>query len=250
MPVPTAGGQDIATLLRTIIGDTDSNNYEFSDADITNLLSRAVTFYTRYRPYYIESTITTTQDVQDYLAPASAIKMVSVEWRPYPGISANTFVGFWNALYGSADILPSKDWRDDVLNKIRQELAVRYDNLGAGASDLIQYPTSYANTNYIRLYPIPTTSGTEIDIRYTATHPLQSNDYFTIPSHHAIWLQKLVEAEVYDIRANKMSSTATDFGVGTSRIRFDSAIKNLRMMANSLRQEVIDALSIPIGTHG
>lgn len=248
--IPLVAGQDIGTTVRTMIGDSDSSDYEFSDTDLTNLLSRAIYFYERFRPYYLESTITTVIDQQDYLAPSTATKMISVDWRPYPGIGTNTFVAFFNALYGSADILPARDWSDDVLNKIRQEYAVRYDNIGAGTSDLIQYPTSYTNQNYIRLYPIPTRSGDSITIRYTSAHPLQSNNYFTIPSHHVVYIQKLLEAEVCDVRALRIESSSDVTKVGTTDIRFQNSARHLRTRSNALRQEVMDALSVPVGMHG
>lgn len=248
--IPLVAGQDIGTIVRTLVNDSDSSNYEFSDTDLTNLLSRAVRFYERYKPYYLESTLTTVADQADYLAPSNAIRMVSVDWRPYPGISANTFVGFWNALYGSADILPMKDWRDDVLNKIRSELAIRYDSLGAGTSGQIQYPTSYANASYVRLYPTPTRSGDTVNIRFIAQHPLQSNDYFTIPFYHVQHLQDLLEAEVCDARALKIESTADVTRVGTTDIRFQNSAKALRLRSGLLRQRVVDALGVPVGTHG
>lgn len=248
--IPLVAGQDVGTTVRTVIGDSDSSSYEFTDQQLTILLNRAVTWYSRYKPYFLETTITTVSGQADYLAPSNAIRMVSVDWRPYPGISSGSFVGFWNALYGSADILPMKDWRDDVLNKIRQEFAVRYDSLGAGASDFIQYATSYSNNNYIRLYPTPTRDGDTVNVRFTSAHPLANNNYFTIPPQHVIYIEKLLEAEVKEVRVGVIESNPIDVSIGTTRVQIANSTRALRMSVSSLRQEVIDALSSPIGMHG
>lgn len=248
--IPLVAGQDIGTTVRNVIGDTDSSSYEFSDTQLTLLLNRAITFYQRFCPYYLTTTITTTNGTSDYLVPSSVIKLVDSDYRPYPGIGNNSFVGFWNALYGSADILPSKDWRDDALNKIRQEYAVRFDELGAGKFSQIQYQTSYSNQNYIRLHPTPQRDGDVVTLTFTAAHPIQNNNYFTIAPQHVIYIEKLLEAEVKEVRVGTLESNPLDVAIGTTRVKLENSTRALRMSVSSLRQEVIDALSRPIGMHG
>lgn len=248
--IPLVAGQDIGTTVRTVIGDSDASNQEFSDTQLAQLLTRAINFYSRFRPYYLQSSITTVLGQSDYLAPSNAMKMVEVDYRLYPGLSTNTYVAFFNALYGSADILPMRDWRDDVLNKIRQEYAVRFDEIGVGKFGMVQYSTSYSNQNYIRLYPTPTRDGDVVNITYTATHPLQNNNYFTIAPHHVIYIEKLLEAEVKEVRVGVLESNPIDVSIGTTRVQIANSTRALRMSVSSLRQEVIDALSVPVGTHG
>lgn len=248
--IPTVGGQNIASPLRLRVGDNDSANYEFPDSDLLLLLAHALRAYQDERPYTLSTTITTVAEQSDYVLPSSCQMVVSHDYRVFAGISADAWVSYFDTLAFSPTLVPFRDWSDDVLNRVRTEYNIRFDQMGAGQAEVVDYQTSYASTKYLRLTPTPKASGDTFTVKYFADHPIQNNDYFTIPSSHALLIQKLLEAEVYDVRANKMSSTATDFGAGTSRIKFDKAIDALRNRASALRQEVSDALRFPVGAIG
>lgn len=243
MAVPTvAGGTDIATNVRTRVNDLDSTNYEFTDADLTVLLANAIDVYNRLNPYIKEWTLTTVADQKDYALPADCVRAIDVPWRPYPGLQPNVIVAYFNALYGTADILPVKDWSDEVIVKQRQEWAIRFENIGAGASEQLPYTTSYSNSKYIRLMPTPSRAGDTVLVRYTANHPIQANDYFTIPLEHVEQIRKLLTAEVLEIRGNKILTNVSDLAIGTSRFRFANSGQQLILRAAVLRQEVFDKL--------
>lgn len=214
------------------------------------LLGNAIRAYQDERPYTFAMTVTTVAEQSDYALPSNCQSVVSHDYRVFAGISSDAWVSYFDTLAFSPTLVPFRDWSDDVFNRLKTEYNIRFDSLGAGQATVIDYQTSYASTKYLRLNPTPTTSGDTFTVKYFADHPIQNNDYFTIPSAHVGLIRKLLEAEVYDVRANKMSSTATDFGAGTSRIKFDKAIESLRNRADALRTEVSDALRVPIGAVG
>lgn len=248
--VPTVAGTDIATPVRLMVGDTDSSNYEFSDSDLTYLAARAVTYYQRLRPYTKTYDVTTVAGQQDYAVPTDCIRVTDVPYRVFGGLTSTTYLAYYNYLYAYPMLVPFADWSDETLNRIRQEFTLRFDAVGAGQSEIVDYLTSYASTQYVRVYPTPSASGTVFTIRYQANHPLQANNYFTIPPQHAIWIQKLLEAEVYEARAAKIGSTATQLGAGTTKMDFTKAMEFNYRKANACRQEVLDALGYIVGKVG
>ncbi len=248
--VALVGGQEIALYIRLAIDDRDSENYEYSNEDLSLMLGRAVDFYSRYRPYVFEYTLTTVANQRDYAAPSGKMRIKSHNYRSFPSLLSGTYVAYWNAPSGAPTVLASRDWGDEALNRIRMELVSRLDDAGRGVIEETNYTTSYASTSYLRLCPTPTDSGTSVTVGYTATHPLQNNNYFTIPAEHAIYLQKLVTADVLDMRANGSDNTSSRVQIGTTNIQFGQTSNSLRRQANALRQEVSDALSSPVGAVG
>lgn len=242
---PTIGGQNIATPVRLIIGDTDSNAYEFSNSDLSVLLANALSYYQGLNPYTKESTITLVAEQQDYALPSDCIKPIHIPYRQVPSVTSDTTLIALYGLNGFISIVPYVNWTDSVLVAIQREFLVRYEQLGAGQAEEIPYLTSYSATRYLRLYPTPTASGSFV-LRYRANHPLQSNDYFTIPSEHAIYVQKLLLAEIYDVRHAKQQSGVSEFAAGTTRIKVGGSKQSLSDLAAALRREVADALTSPI----
>lgn len=248
MSINSVGGQDAGTSIRTKISDTDSANYEFTDVDINNLLISAIRYYSRYNPYYLKSTLTTIADQDVYALPSDCIRVVSHDWRPYPGW--DTAVAYLSVLYGTTGIVPSGDWSDDVLSKIRQELTARFDAIGAGEAEQITYLTSYSPTGYLILYPTPVNAGDTVTIRYSAQHPLLSGDYFTCPAQHVELIEKLVIAEVDEIRARKISTAPDDFAAGTTRFGYRNSASGLIRDAMRLRQEIADIFAGMVAKYG
>jgi hypothetical protein len=248
--VPSVGGEDISAHVRIAIGDTDSSNYELSNADLALLMQDAVGYYQRLKPYFKQTTITLVANQSDYALPSDCIKPIHIPYRVFDSIASPTIVSLFG-LNGFLSVVPYLDWKDDVLNKWQSEMRVRFDTLGAGQAEEITYLTSYAATRYLRLYPTPSSSGSFV-LRYSANHPLQNNDYFTIPSDHAVYIQKLLIAEVFDVRDAAQLSNVSEFQAGTTRIKVGGGGKgqSLGDRAASLRQEVWDALSRPVGRVG
>ena len=89
------------------------------------------------------------------------------------------------------------------------------------------------------LYPAPDSTGDTIDIRYTCEHPLQGNDYFTIPASHAEDIEKLTVALILDAKANLLQQQAQDYDAGTTRVRWGRGPEGLRQRAAALRGEVL-----------
>jgi len=248
--VPLVGGQDVITPVRLMVGDADSSSYEFSDVDMVTLLPRALTYYNRLRPYTKTYDITTVSGQKDYALPTDCVRVIEVPYRVFGGLTSTTYLAYYNYLYAYPMLVPFADWSDETLNRIRQEFTLRFDAVGAGQSEIVDYLTSYASSQYVRVYPTPSASGSTFTIRYQANHPVQNNNYFTIPANHAIWIQKLLEAEVYEARATKIGSTATQLGAGTTRMDFSKTLEFLAKKANACRQEVTDALGYPVGKIG
>ncbi len=248
--VPLVGSQEVGNPVRLMIGDNDSTNQEFSDSDLIYLLSRAVSYYQRYRPYALESTISLVANQKDYALPSDCLRPIDIPYRVFAGLDSTVMVAYLNAVYGSALLVPYKDWSDDVMNKIRMEFSLRFEALGAGTVEVNDNLTSYGIGQYLRLFPTPTASGGSFVLRYEANHPVQSNNYFTIPSYHAVWIQKLLEAEVYESRAAKMANTATSLGAGTTKMDFSPAMKQNYALAQARRQEFMDVFGKPVGMIG
>lgn len=248
--VPTIAGQNIETPVRIAISDNDSTNYEWSVTDLTSLLANAVDYYSRFQPYEKEVTITTVNAQADYAIPSDCVHIIDAPYRPWPGLSGNYIVNYFNALYGTAELLPIKDWRDRPLTTMRQELARRFEDIGAGAWEQLTYTTSYSPTAYVRLYPTPTRDGDTFTLSFTANHPLQNNDYFTIKPYHFELVRKLLVAEVLEAKANKLDATANEYYVGATRFNFGDSSKNLRLRAETLREEVRQILSNGAVGHG
>jgi hypothetical protein len=249
--VPTVGGTNIADTVRLIIGDTDSSNYELSNANLSSLLANAVAFYNTLRPYKKQTTISIVANQADYALPSDCIRPIHIPYRTSPSVTSDTtLVSLWG-LNGFISIVPYRDWTDVVLTRISQEYSLRLEGLGAGQAEVTPYLTSYAANKYLRLYPTPTAADSFV-LRYLANHPLQGTDYFTIPSEHALYLQKLLLAEVYEVRYAADQSGISEFAAGTTKIKVGNSGKgkNLQDLANDLRQQVRDALSSPIGVVG
>lgn len=250
MTIPTVAGRDISANIRLNLGDTDASNYEYSDADLTILLGNAMQVYNRLNPYYLETTITTVNGVSDYALPANCVRPIDIPYRVYPGLAPETVVAYLTGLTGVSYLVPFRDWSDETLSKIRQEFALRYESIGAGQAEYTNYLTSYSPLHFLRLYPTPTRDGDTFRVRYSAEHPLQNNDYFTVPPHHIIHIQNLFEAEVLEVRYVKIMSSPVDFTAGSTRIRFGESSRYLQSRAETLRDGVFNALNRPIARKG
>lgn len=248
--IPRIAGQDITQSVRLLIGDNEPANYEFTDDELGILLDFAIVYYQRLKPYILETDITIVADQSDYVAPVNMVRPIFVEYRTVAGLSTESALVYFNTVYGTTELIPFRGWSDETINRMRDEWRIRFDAIGAGQSEFNNYLTSYSSVRFIRLFPTPKNGGDTFALRYEAFHPQQNNDYFTIPPEHVTHVQKLLLAEVFDQRATKMSATATQVSTGSTVMKFDKAIDALLNRANFLRNEVRDALFIPIGRFG
>ncbi len=251
--IPTVGGQDISAHVRITIGDTDASGYEYSNADLAMLMEDAISVYNRLRPYQRESVISYTANQANCALPSDCVKPIHIPYRTFPSLTTSDglVVALFN-LNGFGSIIPYSNWTDNVLFKMYSEYRVRFEELGAGQAEETTYLTSYAATRYLRLYPTPSAAGSFV-LRYNANHPLQNNDYFTIDPNHAIYIQKLLIAEVFDVRDAATLSGVSEFQAGTTKIKVGGAGgkgASIGDRAAQLRQEVFDALSRPVGRVG
>ena len=81
MGIYTVGGVDIGEDIRLDLGDTDSEDYEWQDADINRFIARAVRLYSRYAPYYKKGELTTVEDQDLYALPSDCVQLVECDYR-------------------------------------------------------------------------------------------------------------------------------------------------------------------------
>lgn len=248
--LPTVGGVNIADYVRLAVGDNNASDYEFSNTDLLLLFDYAIRAYQEYRQYTLTQTFTTVADQKDYALPSSCISVLSHTYRNLPGISSDAFVSYYNTLNGYPVFVPYYEYTDLVLNRVREEFYKRVDDLGAGQATVIDYQTSYTATKYLRIFPTPTTGGDTFTVTFTANHPIQNNDYFTIPAADAMQVRKLLQAQVLEARLVKMASTANEFASGTTKTKFERSMNALERQIGDLRQQVHDALTSPQAKHG
>lgn len=245
----TVAGTDVILNVRSLVSDTDENDYEFSPADMELFLTKAMREYSRLAPYNKTWSFVLSANVDTYSLPVDVVKVQSCDYRPFPGMSQQGVVAFFNALYGTADLLPTKDWSDYSIMGIRQKLAMRFDNLGAGQWEMNDYLQSYNTGKYLILYPTPTVGGDTVTVRYTAEHPLQGSNYFTVPTEHLNYVEMLLQAQALEVRGTRISSGADYFTAGTTRIRYNNSAKSINALVQTLRGQVRDALSVPKGRY-
>ena len=248
--LPTVGGVEIASHVRLAVGDNNANDYEFSNSDLLTLFDYAIRQYQEYHQYTLTQSFTTVADQKDYALPSSCLRVLSHTYRALAGISSDTFVAYYNAVSGYPLFVPYNNYTDVTMNRVRQEFYRRIDELGAGQGEVINYLTSYAATKYIRIFPTPTVAGETFTVTFTANHPIQSNDYFTIPAEDAVHVRKLLQAQVLEVRLVKMASTANEFASGTTKTKFERSMNALEHQIADLRQQVHDALTSPQIKHG
>jgi hypothetical protein len=248
--LPTIAGYDISDTMRLAIGDTDPVNYEFSNSDLLVLFYQALAKYQEYRPYSLTQSITLVANQKDYALPSTVRRVLSHTYRSLPGIDSDTFLAYYNLNGAYPAFVPYFDWTDTVLARVRAEFYRRYDQLGAGQAEVIDYQTSYAATKYLRIFPTPTASGDTFEVTYNGDHPVQSNNYFTIPAFDRFAIVNLIKIEVLQARLTKFSSTAGDHTTGTTRLNFEASMNILRQQITELQQDVHNALSRSIGGIG
>lgn len=238
MTMYTIGAQEIGEDIRLDLGDTDSADYDWEDTAIKRFIARAVKLYSRYAPYYKDTTLTTVADQDLYALPNDCVKLVSCDYR-LSTVPWLTDLDQYDGLVSTQFPYWFQDYEFRSLTIARDKLLQVHNELGKGIWRQITYTTSYAGGQYVVLYPAPDTAGETIDIRYTCVHPRQSNDYFTIPAADSEDIEKLTVALMLDAKANLLEQQAQDYDAGTTRVRWGSGPEGLRRRAAGLRGEVL-----------
>jgi len=142
--IPTIVDTIIEENIREAIDDLDATDYEFDDASISRAVDRAVTYYSRLKPHYLETTVT-------YDLPDECVRVVYCDYR-------NTSVNEYGEL---DDYFPYtfSDWHHPSLTLIRERLAQIYDDVGRGQYGTINSVSSWKAGKFLILYPEPDTSG-------------------------------------------------------------------------------------------
>jgi hypothetical protein len=206
--VITVGGVHIIDDVRFEIDDED-RPYDFSTERMNTLIRRAVDHYSLYRPYMVETTLSISEDVSLYSLPSDCMRLVELEYRTTEEVDDEVLNTQYPWLY--------EGWASPALTMIRNELIVRYDELGKGVWEEVNLTSARSSGRYVILYPPPDSDDT-VDMRYVATHTRSGADYNTIPSTDAVLIQDLVVSYVLQRKATQISQGIVDYRAGQTRI--------------------------------
>jgi len=235
MAIATVANTNIENKIRRRIDDTDSADYEFDTDHVADAVDRAADEYSRLRPYYRETTVTTVEDEDTYSLPTGCVRVVSCDYRTTTVNEYGELDDYFPYTFG--------DWNHPGLTLIRQRLMQAYDDIGRGYWVQLNSVSSYRSGQYLILYPAPDNAGDTFTVRYTALHTKVSDDYPAIPSQHIQHIEDLAVAFLLEIRARKMDNVPTQYRSGQTTVSRRGISENLRLDADRLRQKVWDALS-------
>jgi len=240
--IPTIVSTNIEENIREAIDDTDPDDYEFEDAAISRAVDRAVTFYSRFKPHYLETTVTTVADQDTYDLPDECVRVVFCDYRTTTVNEYGELDDYFPYTFG--------DWNYPALTRIRQRLMQAYDDVGRGYYITINSVSSWKAGKFLVLYPEPDNSGDTFTVRYSTEHPKVSDNYTTIPSEHIWCIEDLAVAYLLESRARKMTNLPTQYRSGQTTVSRSGTDASLKSDARELRQGVEDALTGVIITRG
>jgi len=232
--IPTIASTNIEENIRERIDDTDATEYEFDDAAVSRAVDRAVTYYSRLKPHYLETTVTTVADQDTYDLPSECVRVVYCDYRTTTVNEYGELDDYFPYTFG--------DWNHPALTFIRQRLMQAYDDVGRGYWAVINSASSWKSGKFLLLYPEPDNSGDTFTVRYSTEHPKVSDDYTTIPSEHIWCIEDLAIAYLLESRARKMDNLPTQYRSGQTTVSRSGVGGSLRADAKELRQGVHDSL--------
>lgn len=239
MSLNTVGGVDITTLVRQSLDDTDSSDYEFSDATLNEWLVHAVREYSNYNPYLKETSIDHVKDQDIYALPSGLIRITECQYR------MDFDTGYYEPMEDSA-LAGFTTYDYEALDLTRRKLRADYDLISKGHWEVITCRASYTSGKWLVVYPAPSASSEDFTIRYTCAHPLSGTDYHTIIPEHASLFADLLTAYALRRRAIKTLKSPLDYDAGQTRLRRGGNIKPLFDMADRIEAQVWNALRKPI----
>lgn len=240
--IPTVVSTNIEENIREAIDDTDPDDYEFEDAIISRAVSRAVTYYSRLKPHYLETTVTTVADQDTYDLPSECVRVVYCDYRTTTVNEYGELDDYFPYTFG--------DWNHPALTMIRQRLMQAYDDVGRGYFVTINSVSSWKAGKFLVLYPEPDNSGDTFTVRYSTEHPKVSDNYTTIPSEHIWCIEDLAVAYLLENRARKTTNLPSQYRSGQTTVSRRGQAELLRQDARELRQGVWDALTGVVITRG
>jgi hypothetical protein len=210
--VYTIGGRHIIDDIRFDIDDEGPSDFDYSKDRINTLIRRAVDYYSLHRPYIRETTLDISTDVSWYLLPADCMRVVELDYRTTEEIDDETLDHQYPWLY--------EDWDSPALTMIRNELIARYDDLGQGVWEQVNWTVSIDSGQYVILYPPPDEDDT-IDMRYVATHVRSAADYNTVPAEDADIIMDYVVGLILRRKATQIGQGIIIYRAGQTRTQRD-----------------------------
>ena len=209
--VYTIGGRNVIDDIRFDIDD-EATPYDYSKDRINTLIRRAVDYYNLYRPYIRETTLDIVEDTSWYALPSDCVRLVELDYRTAGEVDDDTLDHQYPWLY--------EDWDSPALTMIRNELIARYDELGQGVWEQVNWTISVDSGQYVILYPPPDEDDT-IDMRYMAAHVRSDADYNTIPVEDADIILDYVVGLILRRKATQIAQGIIDYRAGQTRTRRD-----------------------------
>ena len=203
----TIGGRQIIDDIRFDVDDEETP-YDYSLERINTLVQRAVDYYSLFRPYVIDTTLDISEDVSWYALPSDCMRVLELEYRTAEGVSDEVVNTQYPWMY--------EGWDSPALTMIRNELIARYDELGVGVWEQVNWTLSRETGQYVILYPTPDEDDT-IDLRYVATHVRSGADFDTIPSEDADIILDYVVGLILRKKATQIAQGIVDYRAGQTR---------------------------------
>lgn len=208
---------------------------EYSDANLSIFVAEAVEVYSDYNPHRMAASLTTVAQQEYYALPSDCVRLLRVQWY-------TTFA----PLFPNQAPFYFYDYNDPSLVYVRDQLMKNFNEITRTSWAEVNYPYSYMNGRYLRLFPMPTNAGDQVLISYEGLHPLNAlgTAYDTIPDRHMDILVKLTEARVYRRRASRLTSSP-DLQAGQTIRTGSKPAQILIMMAYRLEEEALAEFNGP-----
>lgn len=241
MTTPTVLLTDLRSRVRDEIGDEAEVGVDtdYSDSQLNSYISRAVERYSELAPYVKKHTLLTVADQYLYELPSDTMDVRDVKWRNTP-FTVPTNVAPTMRL----------EWKDNALLDVRDQIVKNFDQMTRTGWAQTNYADSYYPGAYLILYPTPTQPDQDVEVWYTARHPLYGDGtgYDTIPADHAEHVARLAVAIVLR-REARIMVRQPDIASGQGLRVGSRPGKELLAEAQFLEQQVVDALNRPVATH-
>lgn len=226
--------------IRNGLGDEGETgvDQEYTDASLNNYIGQAVLRYSGFVPHTIKTTLLTVTDQSEYALPSTAFGVRQVKWRTQAYASPHNVTP-----------LLGREWRDDALLAVRDQMLANFDRMTQTSWATINYPNSFMGGLYLRLFPTPTNANEDIEVWYNTSHTLVGSTYPTILAEHSEHVADLAIALVLR-REARIMLRQPDINAGQG-LRVGSA-PALRLLteAEYIEQQVSDKLSLPVGGRG